>query len=180
MLSPLPVEDARKRGQEFGLQDQLSALNAFRAMLNNATATAAAAKLLTTLLFEGKLDGRARELVILRTGWLTRSEYEFCQHVAVAKRLGISEQDILGTRNPAACASYSEADKAVIAMADELHERAVVSPTTWKILEHFFPAEQLVELVLVAGNWRMLAGFFNSAKVPLDAHVPSWPENKAP
>jgi alkylhydroperoxidase family enzyme len=176
----LTVEEARKRGLDAGIQEQMAGINAFRALLQNTVAAGPAAKLLTTLLFNGKVDARWRELVILRTGWLTRSEYEFCQHVGVAKRLNIPEADILGVRDPASHDGYSDIDRAVIAMADQLHQNAQVSATTWKILERAFSPEQLVELVLIAGNWRMLAGFFNSAKVPLDSQVPSWPEGKAP
>jgi 4-carboxymuconolactone decarboxylase len=98
----------------------------------------------------------------------------------VARRLNIPEADILGVRDPASHSAYSEIDRAVITMADELHHHAQVSDSTWQVLERTFSPEQLVELILIAGNWRMLAGFFNSARVPLDTQVPSWPEGKAP
>ena len=40
-------------------------------------------------------------------------------------------------------------------------------------------AVSAIELVLAAGMWRMAAGFFNAAKVPLDSWVPGWSEGKA-
>lgn len=180
MIPLLPVEEAKKRGREAGLPEDLAAVNAFRAMLQDPGAAGAAGKLLVALLFEGKLDKRARELVILRTGWRTGSEYEFCQHVAVSRRQKISDEDILGVRDPAACKSYNEVDRAVIAMTDELLDHSEVSPKTWAVLERAFSTAELVELLLVAGNWRMVAGFLKGAKVPLDPGVPSWPEGRAP
>lgn len=98
----------------------------------------------------------------------------------VAKRLGLNEQDILGVRDPESCPSYSELDRAVIRMTDELLDRAHVSPETWAIIEKSFTPEHLVELVLAVGNWRMIAIFLNAGKVALEPNLPSWPEGKAP
>jgi alkylhydroperoxidase family enzyme len=180
MLALLPPEEARRLGKEAGIDDELVNVNAFRALINNPTAAAAVHRLLTTLMFRNQLPSRTRELVILRTGWRTRSEYEFCQHVRVSRNLKLSEAEILGVRDPERCAAYSEVDRAVIRMADELHERAEVSPATWAVLEKAFTPNQLVELLLASGFWRMIAGFLKTAKVPLDADVPGWPEAKAP
>ncbi len=180
MIPLLSVEEAKKRGAEAGINEQLATLNVFRAMLHNPKAAGAAANLLTTLLFRNTLDTRLRELVILRTGWRCGSEYEFCQHVQVAKRLKMTEEEILGVRDPASCRAYGELDRAVIAMTDELIDGARVSAATWAVLERSLRPEDLVELLLAAGNWRMIAIFLNSANVPLDSGVPSWPGGRKP
>jgi alkylhydroperoxidase family enzyme len=180
LIPLLSIEEAKKRAIEAGLSEQFATLNVFRAMLQNPKAAGAVAKLLTTLLFENKLDSRLRELVILRTGWRCASEYEFCQHVQVAKRLKMSEEEILGVREPASCKAYNDLDRAVIAMTDELLDSAAVSPGTWAVLEKSLSPSDLVELLLAAGNWRMFAIFLNSAKIPLDPGVPSWPEGRRP
>ena len=180
MIPLLPVEEAIKRGKEAGLDERFASLNAFRAMLNSPHAATAAAGLLRALMFQNTLNPRSRELVILRTGWRTRSEYEFCQHVRVARDLKMSEEEILGVRDPDSCHAYSETDRAVIRMVDELLEKSEVSAATWSTLEKSFSHGELVELLLVAGFWRMIAGYLKTAKVPLDTGVPSWPEGKAP
>jgi alkylhydroperoxidase family enzyme len=180
MIPLLPVEEAKRRGKEAGVPDNLAGINVFRAMLQNPPAASRVANFLTTMLFEGKLDQRIRELVILRIGWRLKSEYEFCQHVAVAKRIKMSEQDILGVRDPDACTSYNELDRAVIRMTDELIERAEISPATRAIISRSFTPEQMVELLLAVGNWTMFAIFLKNAEIPLDAGVPSWPEGRAP
>jgi alkylhydroperoxidase family enzyme len=180
MIPLLPVDEAIRRGKQVGLDDRFSGLNAFRAMLHSSRAAGAVAELLRTLMFHNTLNARVRELVILRNGWRTGSEYEFCQHVRVARDLKMSEEEILGVRDPDNCGAYSETDHAVIRMADELLDNSEVSATTWSTLQKAFPNEQLVELLLVAGFWRMIAGYLKTAKVPLDTGVPSWPEGKAP
>lgn len=180
MIPMLSVEEAKQRGKDAGVPEQLAGLNVFRVLLHNPPAAAAAANLLMMLLTRGKLNVRIRELVILRTGWRTASEYEFCQHVAVARRAGMSDAEILGVRDPDRCAAYSDLDRAVIRMTDELHDRGNITPATRAIIEKNFTPEELVELLLAAGNWRMIANFLNAAEVKLDDGVASWPEGRKP
>lgn len=68
MIPLLSIDEAIKRGKEFGLDERFSGLNAFRVMLNNPRAAGAVANLLRTLMFTNTVNSRARELVILRTG----------------------------------------------------------------------------------------------------------------
>ncbi len=176
----LSVEEAQKRGAEIGIPANLARLNAFRALLHNPVASGPVAKLILTLIFQGTLDHRTRELVILRMGWQTKSEYEFCQHVVIARQVGMSDEEILAVRDPAAYAGFSDVDRAVLALTDELVEGTRVSDETWATLAPAFSPGQLLELVFAAGNWRMFAGFLKTAEVPLDPDVPSWPEGRAP
>lgn len=192
MIPLLPKEEALKRFNETRIADavkdpalakSMSQLNVFRALLNNPAITLAQSGLAGALMGSKVLDHRIRELVILRTGWRTKSEYEFVQHVAVSRRLGMSDEEILGVRNPAECKTYSEVDRAVIALADELHDHSQVSSKTWAALEKSFSAAELVEIILVAGFWHMMAGFLKTAEIPLDPIDPTltgWPEGKAP
>src|SRR3989442_8577391 len=47
------------------------------------------------VLFKSTLAARARELVILRTGWLCRAEYEWGQQVIIGRASGITENEML-------------------------------------------------------------------------------------
>src|SRR2546428_3500096 len=188
MIPLLSPDEAQKRFAESrvaeavgnpNLAGAMSKLNVVRALLQNPSVTAAQSHLGGVLMGSKTLNPRLRELVILRTGWRTKSEYEFCQHVAIARQLQMSDDEILGVRDPANCKALSEVDRAVIAMADELNDNAEVSPKTWSILERFFSPAELVELVLVSGFWRMMAGFLKTAQIPLDPIDPTvkgWPE----
>ncbi len=46
------------------------------------------------VLGKSTLPPRARELVILRIGWLCRAEYEWAQHVAIGRSAGLSDEEI--------------------------------------------------------------------------------------
>ena len=192
MIPLLSADEAQRRFAEArigeavnnpNLASAMSKLNVVRALLQNPAVTAAQSHLAGALMASKTLNPRLRELVILRTGWRTKSEYEFCQHVGIARQLQMSDQEILGVRDPANCNAFSEVDRAVLAMADELNDNAEVSPKTWSLLERFFSPAELVELLLVSGFWRMMAAFLKTARIPLDPIDPTvsgWPEGKAP
>lgn len=61
-------------------------------------------------------------------------------------------------------------------MSDELCADNCVSMTTWEELRAFWNEAQLVELVMVAGTYRLVSGFLNTMGVELDADTPGWPE----
>jgi alkylhydroperoxidase family enzyme len=192
MIPLLSPDEAQRRFTQFrvgeavnnpNLANAMSKLNVVRALLQNPDVTAAQSRLAGALMGSKTLNPRLRELVILRTGWRTKSEYEFCQHVGVARQLGMSDEEILGVRDPANCKAYNEVDRTVIAMADELNDSAEVSTKTWSVLQQFFSPAELVELLLVSGFWRMMAGFLKTAQIPLDpidSTITGWPEGKAP
>ncbi len=46
------------------------------------------------------------------------------------------------------------------------------------MLAKSFSHAELMELLLAAGFWRMIAGYLKTTKVPLDADVPGWPEGR--
>jgi alkylhydroperoxidase family enzyme len=45
-------------------------------------------------LLAGRIPARERELIILRTGWLCRAEYEWGQHVLIARQAGVTDDEI--------------------------------------------------------------------------------------
>lgn len=174
MLSP---EESGRLGARLGIPDWLATANIFRGLLQSPSSASAVWGVLDGLFFHGALAARTRELVILRIGWRARSEYVFCNHVRISREIGIPDPEILGVRDPEAYRDYSDVDRRVIQLADDIHETARVSPSTWSALEAVFTPEELVELVLVAGLWRAIAGFVNTAATPLDADTPSWPSD---
>ncbi|HZS62266.1 MAG TPA: carboxymuconolactone decarboxylase family protein [Gemmatimonadaceae bacterium] len=175
MLRLLPVDQSAHLGEQLGIVDWLATANIFRGLLESPSGAAAVYGIIDKLFFHGALAARTRELVILRIGWRARSEYVFCNHVRISREIGIPDPEILGTRNPGEYRAYSDTDRRVLDLADELYDSARVAPGTWAALGATFTSEELVELVLVAGLWRAIAGFVNTAGTPLDADTPSWP-----
>lgn len=118
----------------------------------------------------GKLPPALREKVILRMAWLCRSRYEWGQHVEVALRCGVSDADILAVaRGPEAMADPQE--RTVLQACDELQRDGCVADATWATLAAQYPEPLLIELLLLAGHYQMLAGFLNSAGLVLEPAI---------
>jgi alkylhydroperoxidase family enzyme len=132
------------------------------------------------LLNKGLIPAREREIVILRVGWNARARYEFGQHTLIGGAAGLTGVEIAAlTRDPADHA-WSADDRALIALADELAADDCVGDETWATLADRWSSAELIELLLVAGYYRMVSGFLNSAGVELDPGVPGFPERPPP
>jgi AhpD family alkylhydroperoxidase len=122
----------------------------------------------------GLLPARERELVILRTGWLGRCEYEFGQHTVLGRRAGLSDEEIRRvTRDDAA---WPPDDALLIRMADELHRSRDVSDEVWEGLGRRWSEAELLELVTLAGFYGMVSGLLNAARVQREPGTPGWPD----
>src|SRR5215813_13201336 len=95
------------------MQARGSVLNIFRTLLNH---PAAARGFLGwggyVLSRKNTLPPREREIVILRTGFLCRSGYEWTQHVPIGKRAGLTDNEIARIKLGADAPGWSEADRA--------------------------------------------------------------------
>jgi alkylhydroperoxidase family enzyme len=124
-------------------------------------------------LTRGALPARDREIVILRSAWRSGSEYEFGQHVLIARQAGLTNAEIDALASERGAWPAHEA--ALVAVADEVDRQAAISDATWDALRTTYDEQQMIEVVLLAGFYRMLAGLLNTAGVERDAGVPGWP-----
>jgi alkylhydroperoxidase family enzyme len=124
-------------------------------------------------LTRGSLPARDREIVVLRSAWRSGSEYEFGQHVLIGRRSGLTDAEIDALAKERA--DWPANDAALVAVADEVDRDAVVSSATWEALRASYDEQQLIEVILLAGFYRMLAGLLNTLGVERDEGVPGWP-----
>ena len=119
------------------------------------------------LLGKGLLPARDRELAILRISWLCQAPYEWGEHSLIAKKLGITSEEIgritLGSSAP----GWSEHDAALLRAAEELHADAMISDATWATLSERFDDAQLIELPALIGQYQAVAYSQNSLRLRL-------------
>jgi 4-carboxymuconolactone decarboxylase len=120
------------------------------------------------LLWNGTLDARLRELVVLRVAWLTRSRYEWAQHVRLSARFGIGAGDVDAIAAGTAADGWSEVERAAVDAADQLVAEHRVDDATWSRLAEHLDERQLVELLFVVGTYSALAMVFNATGVELE------------
>ncbi len=175
-LPMISMADAKQASTDAGIPEIMAPLSVFRMLLQHPKLARALSDLLSTLLFDPKLDARLRELVIMRIGWATGSVYEWTQHWRIARGLGMSEDDILGVRDWQSHAGYGPAEKAVLAATDETMRTGTISEGTWReCTTHVGSTEALIELVVAIGNWRLFSSLLRSLEVPLEDGVSAWP-----
>lgn len=121
----------------------------------------------TELLGKGALVTRHRELAILRTGWLCGAPYEWGEHVAIAKRTGITSAELERITQGASASGWSDQDRAILRAAEELYEDAMISDQTWNALEEFLDEQQLIELPYVIGTYTKVAFLQNALRLRL-------------
>lgn len=121
-----------------------------------------------TLLFQGELAERDRELLILRTAWNCRAHYEWGHHVPWARRVGVTDEEVRAVKVGPEAAGWSTEDATLLRTADELHEHSRISDATWAALEARYSPAQLIEICMVVGQYHLVAFTLNSLGVQLE------------
>ena len=154
-------------------------LNIFRVMMNHPDLTRRWTVFAGHVLRKQTLPLREREMLILRIGWLNQAEYEWAQHVEIAKRGGITEAEIERIKQGPG-AGWNAHETALLQAADDLYEHSVISDQTWAALAAKYSTEQMMDAVFTIGQYNLVSWALNSFGVPLDDFLPGYkPEAKA-
>lgn len=121
------------------------------------------------------LPARARELVILRTGYRCKSEYEWGQHAYIARLVGISDDEIRRVAAGPDAAGWDPFEAALLRAADELHDDQVISDATWAQLETQYDVKQRFDLVFTVGQYTLVSMVLNTLGIQREAGVEGFP-----
>jgi 4-carboxymuconolactone decarboxylase len=113
------------------------------------------------------LPAREREIVILRTGYLCKSGYEFTQHKRIGLQAGLTEDEIERIK-AGADAGWIPADAVLIRACDELHAEQFITDPTWTELRKHYSEKQAMDVVFTAAQYTQVSMFLNTFGVQLD------------
>lgn len=123
---------------------------------------------------------RERELLILRTGWLAKADYEFVQHVILGRRAGLTDEELERIQIGPDAPGWSADDAALIRVADDLHFNSCISDETWTRISTRFNSNQIMDMIFLVGVYVTLGSAISSFRIPLEPGVaPLDPEVKA-
>jgi 4-carboxymuconolactone decarboxylase len=125
-----------------------------------------------TVLYNGRIPPRERELAILRIGWLTQSPYEWGEHVNIAQRVGMSLEEVLRVKQGSAAAGWGAHDAAILRGVEELLADYALSDATWEILAHSWDETQLIEFPMMVGQYVATALVQNSLRIAMGPNNP--------
>jgi alkylhydroperoxidase family enzyme len=129
------------------------------------------------ILGKAMVEPRLREVMIHRTCALTGAEYEWGVHVmGFGKPLGFTDEQLASTvdgdaRDPV----WSDAERAVFRLADELHHTSTISDDLFEELKRHFDAPQIIELCLTSGWYHAIAYVINAGRIPLEPWAARFP-----
>ena len=127
------------------------------------------------ILYLNSLESRHRELLILRVAVLRGVEYEWRQHVYIARELGVTDDEVGRIAEGPRAAGWSPFEAKLLQAVDELVIDAQLSDETWAVLAGELDQHQLMDLVFTVGNYDLLAMVFLSFGVPVDTDLAKVP-----
>lgn len=143
-------------------------MNVFRTLAHHPKALKRWLVFAVHVLAKSSLSGRDREIAILRIGWRCKAEYEWAQHVAIARRYGLADEDFARIKAGPEAPGLPENEALLLRATDELHDQAAITPATWEGLVRHYDKVQLIDLVLAVGNYTLVSMALNTLRVQLD------------
>jgi 4-carboxymuconolactone decarboxylase len=176
-LSPLPLSEASDRQKE--LLEQMSMVvvdgvrkpredrPALEIMIRHAELYQAHMEVAKKYLSDCEMHIRDRELAILRVGWLSQAPMEWGSHVKISKRNGVTAEEITRVIEGSSAPGWSKRDRAILQAVEQLHFDSMIGDGTWADLQEFYNDKKLIELVILVGQYKTVAYYQNSLRLPL-------------
>ena len=128
------------------------------------------------LIQESTISNRDKELLILRTAWICKTEYEWSHHSIQAKQVGLSDQEIQRVKKGPNAKEWTPKDSALLLAADELHRDTCINDSTWAVLAEKYTQQQLMDIVFTVALYHMASMLLKSLGVELDQNAIGWPK----
>jgi 4-carboxymuconolactone decarboxylase len=145
-------------------------VNLYRALGNHPALTAAWTEFANAIRHDSRTPRALRELMILRTAQIARSEYEWAHHLRMARQAGVSEAKIAALAGWRAAEVFDAGERAALALTEAVMACNVSDEVHAEVSKHFSDAE-FVELSLTAGFYAMVSRMLDAMRVDLDNDV---------
>lgn len=153
--------------------------NLYKALANHPPLLAAWSEFSRVLRHESRTPRELRELMILRGAQLMGSEYEWAQHLRMARQSGVREPQIKALASWKKSKEFDAREKAALALAEAV-TRGEVSDAVFKEAKRHFNDRDYVELSLTAAFYAMVGRMLDAMGVQLEPdfrdHSPRLPK----
>jgi len=165
----IPLPDVETLSLE--IKERLSSmpsLNVFRMAANAPASFNGFLDFASSILFESEFDARKREIAVLRVAHVTRSIYEWTQHVVVAKMAGVTEEEIEKIASEGTVTTLDEEGNLLCRVADEISRDVKLSDAALAQILNSYGNRGATELILCVSYFNMLSRFLESTRVRLE------------
>jgi 4-carboxymuconolactone decarboxylase len=174
-MARLPYTDPQAASPD--VREALAALpqlNIFAMLAHADTALIPYLTLGGVLLTQLELDPKLRELAILLVAAHTGAEYEWIQHAGISRTIGIDEEQIAAVQRGDLRATCLSPDARILLLfTQEVLQQPRADEDTFTALCERFTSRQIVELLLVIGNYHTLARIMTTLDIDLDPAIGS-------
>jgi alkylhydroperoxidase family enzyme len=144
--------------------------NLYRCLANHPRLVAAWSEFSKALRHDTRTPRALRELVILRGAQLMRSEYEWAQHLKMARKAGVREAQIAALPKWKSSAEFDAKEKAALALAEDVTQGRVSDAVYAEAMRHF-DQHDYVELSITAAFYAMVGRMLDAMGVQLEPDV---------
>lgn len=116
------------------------------------------------------LPPKQRELAILRTGARRNCEYEFLRHAVIARRLGLTDDQLRAVAKESPD-MFDDDDASVLRAADELLIDDRLTPPTFESVRSRFGEKSAIDLIWTVGQYAQVCMFLNTIGVAPDPDI---------
>ncbi len=148
---------------------ELPPLNVFRMMALTPASFDSLMKFAFSILFESELDPRKREIAVLRVAHITGSNYEWTQHLAVARQSGVTDAEIELISGSGEVKDLDSEGNLLCRVADEISRDVRLSDEALAQVLERYGQRQAAELILCCSYFNMLSRLLESTRVQLEA-----------
>ena len=145
-------------------------VNLYRALGNHPALAAAWTEFANAIRHDSKTPRALREIMILRTAQIARSEYEWAHHLRMARKAEVSEAKIAALPSWRTSGEFSARERAALALTEAVMACNVSDEVHAEVKRHFSDAE-FVELSLTAGFYAMVSRMLDAMRVEMDPDV---------
>jgi 4-carboxymuconolactone decarboxylase len=174
-MARVPLIDESKHPEFAELVEKFRAgrrgklINIYRLLLNSPALAESWFNHSNAVRWKTSLDGRLREIVIIRVGHLTKAQYVLRQHVpALALADGVSVEECAALADWRPCQHFSARERAALAYADAMTRDIAVGDDIFAEVVRHFDTRAVVELTVLIGSYNMNARVLEALKLDLE------------
>lgn len=120
------------------------------------------------LMPRGQLPREQTEAVIIHIAWLCGSRYEWTQHTAIGRGVGLTKEQVTAAGPEPDSELFDDETKALLRAVPELLHGHVLSERSYADLSEFLTPALILEFIGLVGTYAGLAAALNTFGAPVE------------
>lgn len=150
------------------VKERGSVLHLYQMLLNSPPIAQGWLNYLTAVRQKAKLNGAIRELVIVRVAQINGAQYEADQHIPIALKEGVTQQQVDELADWESSQVFTETQRRVLALTDQMTRQVHVDRELVDGLKADFDNQEIVELVATVAAYNMVSRFLEALGIHSD------------